>query len=210
MAGRFISIEGGEGAGKSSALSVIEQWMKRHNIDYVVTREPGGTPMAEEIRELVLRARDEAVAPETELLLVFAARVQHLYSLIEPALSAGKWVITDRFLDSSYVYQGIARGIDLTLIDGLVSQFLSGSKPDLTLLLDVPVAVGLERVANRGERNRLDVESVAFHEKVRQGFLDLAADNPDRIQVIDASLTLDDVHEQLQATLDQLLAGSND
>ncbi|MBM6550287.1 dTMP kinase [Marinomonas ostreistagni] len=206
MAGKFISIEGGEGAGKSSALATIEAWLKSQKIDYVLTREPGGTPMAEEIRALMLSARDEAVASETELLLVFAARVQHIKQHIEPALAAGKWVISDRFLDSTYVYQGAARGLDESLIDVLAERFIGQSLPDTTLLLDVPVEVGLSRVASRGESNRLDRESVVFHEKVRQGFLLRAQQSPERIKIIDAALELEAVQQQILHALDTLKA----
>lgn len=209
MAGKFISLEGGEGAGKSSAISTIEAWLKQHDISYELTREPGGTPMAEEIRELVLSARDEKVAPNTELLLVFASRVQHLHEKILPAIAQGKWVISDRFVDSSYVYQGIARGIDEAIIDSLVETFLKGQLPDKTLLLDVPVEVGLSRVQSRGESNRLDGESVAFHEKVRHGFLKRAEHDNERFAVIDASRTIESVEQQVIAELNALLKASN-
>lgn len=206
MIGKFISLEGGEGAGKSSAIKAIEAWLQRQGIDYVLTREPGGTPMAEEIRELVLSARDEKVSPNTELLLVFAARVQHLSEKILPAMAQGKWVISDRFVDSSYVYQGIARGIDETIIDALVETFLKGQLPDKTLLLDVPVEIGMSRVQTRGDSNRLDGESIAFHEKVRHGFLKRAAQDSMRFSVIDASQSMASVEQQIMAQLDQLIA----
>lgn len=206
MTGKFISLEGGEGAGKSSAIKAIEAWLQRRGIDYVLTREPGGTPMAEEIRELVLSARDEKVSPNTELLLVFAARVQHLSEKILPAMAQGKWVISDRFVDSSYVYQGIARGIDETIIDALVETFLKGQLPDKTLLLDVPVEIGMSRVQTRGDSNRLDGESIAFHEKVRHGFLKRAAQDSMRFSVIDASQSMASVEQQIMAQLDQLIA----
>lgn len=204
MTGKFISLEGGEGAGKSSAISAIETWLKQQGIEYILTREPGGTPMAEEIRELVLSAREEKVAPNTELLLVFASRVQHLSEKILPAMAQGKWVISDRFVDSSYVYQGIARGIDEAIIDGLVDVFLKGQLPDKTLLLDVPVEVGMSRVQTRGESNRLDGESLVFHEKVRHGFLKRAAQDPDRFAVIDASQSIASVEQQIMTQLNQL------
>ena len=204
MKGKFISLEGGEGAGKSSAIHVIKAWLEERNIEYVLTREPGGTPMAEEIRELVLASRDEAVAVDTELLLVFAARVQHINTTILPALAEGKWVVSDRFVDSSYVYQGIGRGIDKSIIDMLRSSFLEGCMPDKTLLLDVPVELGLSRVASRGDANRLDGESTAFHEAVRSGFLELAADEPARFAVLDASQTMDNVAEQILQQLSLL------
>ncbi|CUB03567.1 dTMP kinase [Marinomonas fungiae] len=205
MTGKFISLEGGEGAGKSSAIKVIQNWLEQQGIDYVLTREPGGTPMAEEIRKLVLSTRDEAVAPNTELLLVFASRVQHLSEKILPAMAQGKWVISDRFVDSSYVYQGIARGIDESIIDGLVATFLKGQLPDKTLLLDVPVEIGMRRVQTRGETNRLDGESLLFHEKVRHGFLKRAAQDAARFAVIDASQSIESVEQQIITQLNQLI-----
>ena len=205
MTGKFISLEGGEGAGKSSAIKVIQNWLEQQGIDYVLTREPGGTPMAEEIRNLVLSTRDEAVAPNTELLLVFASRVQHLSEKILPAMAQGKWVISDRFVDSSYVYQGIARGIDESIIDGLVATFLKGQLPDKTLLLDVPVEIGMRRVQTRGETNRLDGESFLFHEKVRHGFLKRAAQDAARFAVIDASQSIESVEQQIITQLNQLI-----
>lgn len=209
MNAQFISLEGGEGAGKSSAIQCIEAWLTEHEIPYVLTREPGGTPMAEEIRELVLSARDEQVAPNTELLLVFASRVQHLNEKIQPALAQGKWVISDRFVDSSYVYQGVARGINESVIDNLVDTFLKNQLPNKTLLLDVPVELGLQRVQSRGESNRLDGESLAFHQKVRDGFLHRASQDPERFVVVDASQAIASVEAQIVAQLNALLAGHN-
>ncbi|WP_067219686.1 dTMP kinase [Marinomonas gallaica] len=209
MNAQFISLEGGEGAGKSSAIQCIEAWLTEHEIPYVLTREPGGTPMAEEIRELVLSARDEQVAPNTELLLVFASRVQHLNEKIQPALAQGKWVISDRFVDSSYVYQGVARGINESVIDNLVDTFLKNQLPNKTLLLDVPVELGLQRVQSRGESNRLDGESLAFHQKVRDGFLHRASQDPERFVVVDASQSIASVEAQIVAQLNALLAGHN-
>lgn len=209
MNAQFISLEGGEGAGKSSAIQCIEAWLTEHEIPYILTREPGGTPMAEEIRELVLSARDEQVAPNTELLLVFASRVQHLNEKIQPALAQGKWVISDRFVDSSYVYQGVARGINESVIDNLVDTFLKNQLPNKTLLFDVPVELGLQRVQSRGESNRLDGESLAFHQKVRDGFLHRASQDPERFVVVDASQAIASVEAQIVAQLNALLAGHN-
>ncbi|WP_067099591.1 dTMP kinase [Marinomonas atlantica] len=209
MNAQFISLEGGEGAGKSSAIQCIEAWLTEHEIPYVLTREPGGTPMAEEIRELVLSARDEQVAPNTELLLVFASRVQHLNEKIQPALAQGKWVISDRFVDSSYVYQGVARGINESVIDNLVDTFLKNQLPNKTLLLDVPVELGLQRVQSRGQSNRLDGESLAFHQKVRDGFLHRASQDPERFVVVDASQSISSVEAQIVAQLNAIMAGNN-
>lgn len=204
MKGKFISIEGGEGAGKSTALSSVRKWLDEQSIEYIVTREPGGTPMAEEIRKVVLKPRDESVSPKAELLLVFAARLQHLEQLIKPALDAGTWVISDRFLDSSYVYQGVARGLDESLIDNLVEQFLSDSLPDLTILLDVPVEVGVRRVVERGDLNRLDCESISFYDSVREGFLQRARTDKERIKVVDASCSISEVEGEIIDILEAL------
>lgn len=204
MSGYFISLEGGEGAGKSTALGYIEDWLSAKGIEYILTREPGGTPLAEEIRSLVLAPREEKVDVHAELLLVFAARLQHVRQKIIPALAEGKWVVSDRFVDSSYIYQGIGRNIDVEIIDQLVAVFLQGAMPDATILLDVPVEIGLSRVASRGDMNRLDGESVTFHEKVRNGFLALAARDPTRVQVVDASQALDDVKAGIHDVLNRL------
>lgn len=204
MSGYFISIEGGEGAGKSTALGCIQNWLNEQDIEFILTREPGGTPLAEEIRSLVLSPRDEPVDVHAELLLVFAARVQHVKQTILPALKEGKWVISDRFIDSSYIYQGVGRGIDAKLIDDLVDRFLQGALPDATILLDVPVVLGLQRVAARGDINRLDGESVEFHEKVRKGFLNLANKHSQRIKVVDASRSLSEVEGNIRCLLSEL------
>ena len=169
-----------------------------------MTREPGGTPLAEEIRQLILSPRDETVNNTTELLLVFAARAQHLAEKIQPALEKGTWVISDRFLDSSYVYQGKARGGDTEILNQLADWVVGDSKPDATLVLDVPVELGQERVVQRQHQDRLDKESLAFHQKVREGFLERAQAEPGRVKVIDASLSLDLVQQQIEHQLSQL------
>lgn len=204
MKGKFISVEGGEGAGKSTALSSIKEWLDGQSIDYIVTREPGGTPLAEEIRKVILAPRDETVCPKAELLLVFAARVQHVEQTIKPALDKGIWVISDRFIDSSYVYQGVARGLDEALIDDLVERFIVDSLPDATILLDVPVEVGVHRVAERGDLNRLDGESISFYDSVREGFLQRAEKDSERIKVVDASRSIPEVASQIVDILDSL------
>ncbi|MCW4627537.1 MULTISPECIES: dTMP kinase [Marinomonas] len=202
MRGKFISLEGGEGSGKTTAMHFIREWLEAHNVPYIMTREPGGTPLAEDIRQLILSPRDEKVNDTTELLLVFAARAQHLAEKIQPALEKGVWVISDRFLDSSYVYQGKARGGDMAMLDLLANWVVGDNKPDATLLLDVPVDLGQTRVIQRQHQDRLDKESLAFHQKVRDGFLERASMDPKRIKIIDASLSLPLVQQQIE---DQLL-----
>lgn len=204
MRGKFISLEGGEGSGKTTAIHCIRQWLDARNIPYIMTREPGGTPLAEEIRQLILSPRDETVNNTTELLLVFAARAQHLAEKIQPALEKGSWVISDRFLDSSYVYQGKARGGDTEILNQLADWVVGDNKPDATLVLDVPVELGQERVVQRQHQDRLDKESLAFHQKVRDGFLERAQAEPGRVKVIDASLSLDLVQQQIEHQLSQL------
>ena len=204
MIGKFISLEGGEGSGKSTAIATIQAWLDAQNIDYIMTREPGGTELAEEIRQLILSSREEAVDDMTELLLMFAARAQHMTQKIRPALAQGLWVISDRFIDSSFVYQGKARGGDLAKLKTLTDWVVGDDKPDATLLLDVPVEIGLQRVAQRKNADRLDKESSAFHEKVRQGFLAQAELEPERIKVIDASQSLEHVNQHIVAQLNDL------
>ncbi|WP_417560881.1 dTMP kinase [Marinomonas sp.] len=204
MRGKFISLEGGEGSGKTTAIHFIRQWLDDHKIPYIMTREPGGTPLAEEIRQLVLTPRDESVNDVTELLLVFAARAQHLAEKIQPALEKGTWVISDRFLDSSYVYQGKARGGDITMLDQLANWVVGDNKPDATLVLDVPVELGQERVVQRQHQDRLDKESLTFHQKVREGFLERAEADPKRVKVVDASQSLESVKSQIEEQLAKL------
>jgi dTMP kinase len=204
MRGKFISLEGGEGSGKTTAIHFIRQWLDEQKIPYIMTREPGGTPLAEEIRQLVLTPRDEAVNDVTELLLVFAARAQHLAEKIQPALEEGIWVVSDRFLDSSYVYQGKARGGDIVMLDQLANWVVGDNKPDATLVLDVPVEIGQERVAQRQHQDRLDKESLAFHQKVRDGFLEQGKADPKRVKIIDASQPLESVKNQIEEQLTKL------
>ncbi|MBA2237974.1 MAG: dTMP kinase [Lysobacter sp.] len=188
---RFISLEGGEGAGKSTVLAVLREAIEAQGGEVVCTREPGGTPLAERIRGLLLQApthasAHEAPAAETELLLMFAARAQLVRECILPALHRGAWVISDRFTDASYAYQGGGRGLDPSLIAEL-ERHVVGIAPALTLLLDVPVAVGLQRVRGRGASDRIEAEREDFFERVRAAYLDRAASDPDRFRIIDAT-----------------------
>lgn len=183
---RLLSLEGGEGAGKSTVIAALAEALRASGTAVVCTREPGGTPMAEQIRELLLHAGDEQPTPETELLLMFAARSQHVRQLVMPALQRGAWVISDRFTDASYAYQGAARGGDPGFIAELERRVV-GITPGLTLLLDVPVQLGLQRVRGRGNRDRIEAESEDFFENVRAAYLTRASADPSRFRVIDAS-----------------------
>ncbi|MCB5160369.1 dTMP kinase [Marinomonas algarum] len=205
MKGKFISLEGGEGSGKSTAIDFIQRWLESHKVPFIMTREPGGTPFSEEIRQLVLSSREEKVNDTAELLLMFAARAQHVAEKIKPAIDQGTWVVSDRFIDSSYVYQGDARGGSTQILDQLTEWAVGDYHPDATLLLDVPVDVGQQRVLQRKYQDRLDKESSLFHQKVRDGFLERARLNPHRIRIIDASLPLEDVIAQIEKQLEALV-----
>jgi len=187
--GRFITLEGIEGAGKSTVAKALAAELGRHGIDVVLTREPGGTPLAERVRELVLARGTESVDPVAELLLMMAARSLHLANLIRPALARGSWVICDRFTDATRAYQGAGRGLDATLIETLAAAVQRGLEPDRTLLLDVPVDVGLARAHQRAHGgDRFEDETRRFFERVRAGYLELARAAPGRCRVIDASV----------------------
>lgn len=201
MNGRFITLEGGEGVGKSTNLAFIEQWLEAQGVLVVRTREPGGTALGEAIRGLLLDHRQQAMNDDTELLLMFAARAQHLAEVIRPALAQGRWVLCDRFTDATYAYQGGGRGIETARIAAL-EQWVQGElRPDLTLLLDLPVDTGLARAGQRSEPDRFEREQADFFDRVRQRYLATAAAEPDRVAVIDAAQPLHMVQEQLATTL---------
>ena len=185
--GRFITIEGGEGAGKSTQLRRLAADLQARGIDCLVTREPGGTEGAEAIRELIVHGPPERWRPLAELYLFLAAREDHLHRAILPALERGRWVLCDRFADSTRVYQGWAGGLGLDLVDRLQAPLLGDHRPDLTLILDLPVELGLARCAARGAMARFEAKGAAFHERVRVGFHRLAELEPERFAVIDAS-----------------------
>jgi dTMP kinase len=185
--GRFITFEGGEGAGKTTQLERLARWLEGRGLEVVRTREPGGTPGAEAIRGLLVEGAAERWLPSTELLLVAAARDDHLRRLILPALARGAWVLCDRYVDSTYAYQGVAGGLGPERIGALHERVLEAPRPDLTLLLDLPHAVGLARREAAGRTTRFDAMDEAFHARVREGFLALAAGEPDRIALVDAS-----------------------
>lgn len=205
-ANRFITLEGGEGAGKSTCLAFIREFLEQRDLPLVVTREPGGTPLAEEVRQLLLARREEQVAPNAELLLMFAARAQHLQQVILPALSRGDWVLCDRFTDATYAYQGYGRHQPMQTIQDLERLVQGDLCPGLTLLLDLPVQEGLARAAARAEKDRFESEQDAFFERVRQGYRERAAAEPERFRVIDASRPLADVQKQIAVVLEQWLA----
>jgi len=202
MRGRFITLEGSEGSGKSTNLAYIHEKLQQSGLDVVLTREPGGTPLGEQISELLLDHRQQAMASDTELLLMFAARAQHLNELILPALEQGKWVLCDRFTDATYAYQGAGRGIDEVRIAALENWVQGGLRPDLTFFLDLPVDQGLARAGERSTPDRFEREQVDFFERVRRGYLKQAEREPGRYRVVDASVPL----EQVQSQLDTLLA----
>ena len=203
--GRFLTVEGGEGAGKSTQMDVIESMLRARGLSVLRTREPGGTPLAEEIRGLLLAPREERVVELAELLLVFAARAQHVASCIEPALARGDWVLCDRFVDATVAYQGAGRGMSADTITRLRDLTLDGFAPDFTLLLDVPVARGLERALARGERDRFECESQSFHERVRVCYLLLAEQEPERIRVVDAGAGMDEVTAAVRVAIGRFL-----
>lgn len=197
---RFISLEGGEGAGKSTVLAALRETLEARGETVVCTREPGGTPLAERIRGLLLDAGDDVPAASTELLLMFAARAQLVSNVIRPALARGAWVISDRFTDASHVYQGAARCGDAELID-LLERRVVGIEPALTLLLDVPVAIGRARIAGRGAPDRIEAEHETFFETVRSAYLMRAQAHADRFRIIDASRAAHEVAASAVALL---------
>lgn len=205
--GKFISIEGTEGAGKSTALQFIKDYLTKANIDVIWTREPGGTEVAEEIRRLILHPMSfEEMIPETELLLMFAARAQHMKKIILPALESGKWVASDRFIDASYAYQGGGRKIDMNFISMLDKWVVGSHYPDLTLLLDVSPEIGFDRAEKRGtDKDRIEEEKIDFFNRVRDVYLARAKQEPQRIKIIDASVPLFAVENQIRETLDVFL-----
>lgn len=201
MSGLFITLEGPEGAGKSTNRDYLAMCLRAAGIEVLLTREPGGTPLAERIRELLLAPSDEAMAADTELLLVFAARAQHLAQVIRPALARGGVVLCDRFTDATYAYQGGGRGLSQQRIAEL-ERFVQGDlRPDLTLLFDLPVEQGLARAAARGRLDRFEQEQRSFFEAVRQTYLQRAALAPQRYRLLDASQSL----QQVQAAIDGLV-----
>ena len=208
--GRFITLEGIEGAGKTTVAQLVNDWLTARSIPVRMTREPGGTPLAERVRNIVLGRGPEPLSAEAETLLMFAARSIHLENLIRPALAGGHWVICDRFTDATRAYQGSGRGVDAGWIEDLARRVLQGLVPDCTLLLDLPVEVGLARARRRSgvAADRFEAQHEEFFERVRAAYLEIARREPQRMHVIDASAPLEAVQQQVTAALESLLAGT--
>ena len=205
MTGRFITIEGGEGAGKSTAQAYLAERLAERGIAVLQTREPGGTPLAEAIRQTLLSTDGEHPVEMAELLLVFAARAQHLAKVIEPALAAGQWVICDRFTDATYAYQGAARGLSADLIAQLETLVQGERRPDTVVVMDLSPEVGMTRAKQRGELDRFEREKPAFYSQVRNAYLARAQADPDRYQVIDAEQSLESVRQALSKLVESWL-----
>lgn len=205
--GLFITFEGPDGSGKTSQLKLAVTWLERHGVPLVITREPGGTLIGEEIRKLLHDTRRTEMAREAEILLYSASRAQHVAEIILPALQAGKVVLCDRFFDSTYAYQGYGRGLSMDALQ-LITKFATQNlSPDLTLYLDIAPEVGIQRRERGGEvLNRLDREALEFHQRVREGYLALIEANPERWRTIDASGTREEVHRTIKRVLKQALA----
>ncbi|MDH3988806.1 MAG: dTMP kinase [Gammaproteobacteria bacterium] len=204
--GKFITVEGIEGTGKSTNIDFLTGLIEKRGFEVLRTREPGGTPMAEQIRQLLLDHDQENLPAIAELLLFFASRSLHLSNTIIPSLQQGKWVVCDRFTDASRAYQGSGRGLDLDRIERLAEWVQEGVEPDMTLLLDAPAEIGMERAAARGEGDRMDNEELAFYQRVRAGYLTLADMHPDRFAVVDASRSLADVQVSIEAELESVFS----
>jgi dTMP kinase len=193
----FVTLEGGEGAGKSTSRDFIVSLLEEYNVPFIQTREPGGTQIGEALRALLLSKDGTAPSVTTELLMVFAARAQHLHEVIEPALRDGEWVLCDRFTDATYAYQGYGRGFDLGEIEALETLVQRGRHPDFTLLFDIDPQLGMARARQRAELDRFEEEELAFFERVREGYLS-RAEFDSRFRIIDASRSIDDVQDALR------------
>ena len=202
--GKFITIDGVEGAGKSTQIDFIRDYLSNKGINVILTREPGGTELGEKIRELLLSPETKSMHSETELLLMFAARNEHIHRKIMPALAQGDWVLSDRFTDASYAYQGGGRGLDINRIAQLEQWVLQDFTPDMTLLLDVPVELGMSRIESRGKKDRIELEAMDFFNRVRESYIDRSKQFPDRIKLIDSSQTVEYTTQQIKAILDSL------
>ena len=206
---QFVSVEGSDGAGKSTQITTVSSWLAKQGNEFIVTREPGGTPLGEALRNILLHDGTMDICPDAELLMMFAARAQHYQKIIQPALQSGIWVISDRFTDASFAYQG-ARLLSSERIQELERWTLGEVKPDLTLLLDLPLEIGLSRVAMRGEKDRFELEDLDYKKRVRQIYLDRAQQEPERFRVIDASQSVAAVTATIEDCLQQFIADQND
>ncbi len=206
MAGKFITIEGGEGAGKSTNIEFIRARLAQAGIEVCVTREPGGTRLGEELRELLIKPRDDhKVDPMAELLMIFAARSQHIAEVIQPALDRGMWVVSDRFTDATYAYQGCGRALGIDTV-AVLEQLVQGElRPDHTLILDLPTDAGMRRVNDRAEPDRFEQEKMEFFEKIRSWYRALPETNPQRYTLIDAGQSLPDVQHSILLVLDDMI-----
>lgn len=204
LRGKFLTIEGTEGVGKSTNLAFVRDWLQAKGIEVIVTREPGGTPLAEEIRALLLAKREESVDETAELLLVFAARAQHIAHVIKPALARGAWVLSDRFTDATFAYQGGGRGLSKEVIGQLEVLVQGELRPDLTLILDIDVELGLNRARQRGELDRFESETLSFFERVRSAYKARAALSPNRYALVDAGQELVAVQADIHRVLSNL------
>jgi len=203
--GKFITVEGIEGVGKSTNVAFLREAIEKRGYEVLTTREPGGTPMAERIREMLIEHGDEPVPDITELLLMFASRSLHVNNVIQPALAAGTWVICDRFTDASRAYQGGGRGFPQEDINRLAEWVHGDLRPNLTILLDAPVETGMSRAGRRGSPDRIEIERVEFFEKVRECYLSLAEGDPERFAVIDASRDIDAVRVSIESVIDGII-----
>ena len=203
--GYFITLEGGEGAGKSTNLEYIQRRLEAAAVPLLITREPGGTPLGEKVRDMLLDPEHDSMSSDTELLLMFAARAQHLHQVILPAIDNGSWVLCDRFTDATYAYQGGGRGIDSGRIRLLEDWVQRGFQPDMTLLFDLPVELGLKRAGSRGSLDRFEQEQKTFFEQVREAYLQRARQAPQRFRIIDAGQELVAVQRQLDRVIEELV-----
>ena len=203
MRGKFITLEGIEGSGKSTSLDTISKSLETRNIEFIVTKEPGGGPLGKDLRKILLDKKT-SISSEVELLLMMADRKNHIDNIVEPSLEKGVWVISDRYLDSSYAYQGGGRQIDVSKID-LLTELLKLPIPDLTLLFDLSPEIALQRAKNRSELDRFESEPIDFHQRIREAYLTLANDNIERYVVIDATKDIQNVKDQVQKQLNQFI-----
>jgi len=202
----FITIEGGEGGGKSTNIAFIQKYLEKSGQQVIVTREPGGTKLGEKVREVLLNPEHKGMHDDTELLLMFSARAQHIAEVIKPAIAQGKWILCDRFTDATYAYQGGGRGISKERI-ALLEQWVQGElRPDITLLFDLPVEVGMRRASARADLDRFEQEKLQFFENVRSCYLAMAKEYPNRYRIINAEQALEKVQQDIQIILDEEMA----